>query len=153
MEISHDITERRQLEIELKKSEENYHAVFSNIPNPVFVLNLADFTILECNHSVLEVYGYHESDLVQSSFLDLFLPEDRPLYRTKMTSAKVLNQVRHLHRNGRMLFVNIRISPSKYSGRNVLLITIDSISAIGDTSLAVCSMEGPMSKGARSRTS
>jgi histidine kinase len=127
MEISHDITERRQLEIELEKSEENYHAVFSNIPNPVFVLNLADFTILDCNHSVLEVYGYHESDLVQSSFLDLFLSDERALYSARMTSAKVLNQVRHLHRSGRMLFVNIRISPSQYSGRNVLLITISDI--------------------------
>jgi PAS domain S-box-containing protein len=127
MEISHDITERRKLEIELEKSEENYHAVFSNIPNPVFVLALEDFTILDCNHSVLEVYGYHESDLVRSSFLDLFLPEERAQYSAQMTNAKVLNQVRHLHRSGRMLFVNIRISPSKYSGRNVLLITISDI--------------------------
>jgi histidine kinase len=127
MEISHDITERRQLEIELEKSEENYHAVFSNIPNPVFVLTQEDFTILDCNHSVLEVYGYHESDLVQSSFLDLFLPDERTQYSTKMATAKVLNQVRHLHRSGRMLFVNIRISPSKYSGRSVLLITISDI--------------------------
>jgi histidine kinase len=127
MEISHDITERRQLEIELEKSEENYHAVFSNIPNPVFVLALEEFTILDCNHSVLEVYGYHESDLVQSSFLNLFLSEERALYSARMTTAKVLNQVRHLHRSGRMLFVNIRISPSQYSGRNVLLITISDI--------------------------
>ena len=39
MEISLDITERKQLEVELEKSEKKYHAIFSNIPNPVFVLS------------------------------------------------------------------------------------------------------------------
>ncbi len=127
MEISHDITERRQLEIELEKSEKKYHAIFSNIPNPVFVLTVEDLTILDCNHIVREVYGYHESELIRTSFLDLFLPEERSLYSARMTVAKELNQVRHLHRSGRMLFVNIRISPSEFSGRRVLLITTSDI--------------------------
>jgi PAS domain S-box-containing protein len=127
MEISHDITERRQLEIELEKSEKKYHAIFSNIPNPVFVLTLGDFTILDCNTSVRDVYGYHETELIQTSFLNLFLPEERPLYSGRMMTTKEFNQVRHLHQSGRMLFVNIRISPSEYSGRKVLLITTSDI--------------------------
>ena len=39
MEMSLDITERKLLEEELRKSEEKYYAVFDNIPNPVFVLD------------------------------------------------------------------------------------------------------------------
>ena len=37
MEVSLDITPRKRLEEELKKSEQKYYAFFSNIPNPVFV--------------------------------------------------------------------------------------------------------------------
>jgi histidine kinase len=32
MEISLDISHRRQLEVDLQKSEKKYHAIFSNIP-------------------------------------------------------------------------------------------------------------------------
>jgi histidine kinase len=127
MEISLDITQRRQLEIELEKSEIKYHAIFSNIPNPVFVLTLEDFTILDCNNSAHEVYGYQETELIRTSFLDLFLPEERAQYSARMTNTKEINQARHLHQSGRMLFVNIRISPSEYSGRKVLLITTSDI--------------------------
>ena len=127
MEISHDITERRQLEIELENSEKKYHAIFSNIPNPVFVLTLEDFTILDCNNSVRQVYGYHESELIHTSFLELFPPEERTLYSARMTTAKEITQARHIHQSGRTLFVNIRISPSEYSGRKVLLITTSDI--------------------------
>ncbi|MCP4746875.1 MAG: PAS domain S-box protein [Desulfobacteraceae bacterium] len=127
MEISLDITERRQLEIELENSEKKYHAIFYNIPNPVFVLTLEEFTILHCNNSVHEVYGYQETELINTSFLNLFLQEERDRFRKKMRNEKVLNQVRHLDKNGRTLFVNIRISPSEYSGRKVLLITTSDI--------------------------
>jgi histidine kinase len=49
MEISLDITERKNLEFELEKSEKKYHAIFSNIPNPVFVLDVDSLEILDCN--------------------------------------------------------------------------------------------------------
>jgi histidine kinase len=127
MEISLDITERKNLEDELEVSEKKYHAIFSNIPNPVFVLEPETLVILDCNNSVPEVYGYRPDELVSHFFLDLFLEEEQDFYRCEIQKQKVLNQVRHRHQSGRDLFVNIRISPSQYSGRKVLLITTSDI--------------------------
>jgi histidine kinase len=127
MEISHDLTERRQLEMELEKSENKYHAIFSNIPNPVFVLAPDDLTVLDCNNSMSDVYGYTTAEVINRSFLDLFVPKEREHYRNKIAGTRELNHVRHLHRSGRLLFVNIRISPSEYSGRKVLLLTTSDI--------------------------
>jgi histidine kinase len=127
MEISHDLTERRQLEVELEKSEKKYHAIFSNIPNPVFVLNADTLIVLDCNNSVSDVYGYASADLINRSFLDLFTPKERDHYRKRIAGTRELSQVRHLHQSGRLMFVNIRISPSEYSGRKVLLITTSDI--------------------------
>ena len=64
MEISLDITARRQLEVALKRSEKKYHAIFSNIPNPVFLLDSSTLGILECNKSVTSVYGYEAAELI-----------------------------------------------------------------------------------------
>jgi histidine kinase len=127
MEISLDITERKQLEMELKKSEREYHAIFSNIPNPVFVLEPETSTILDCNRSVSRVYGYGKKTIVGQSFLTLIPEQERERYALKLSTTSVLNQVRHVHQSGRTLFVNIRISPSEYSGRNVLLVTTSDI--------------------------
>ncbi|KJS29747.1 MAG: histidine kinase [Desulfatitalea sp. BRH_c12] len=127
MEISHDITERRQLEVELAKSERKYHAIFSNIPNPVFVLDPADFTIMDCNHSVVAIYGYTVEELVNTSFWDLFVEQERKHWQERLATAQELLQVRQVHKSGRMLYVNIRISPSEYADKKVLLVTTNDI--------------------------
>ncbi len=127
MEISLDITERKVLEVELEKSEKKYHAIFSNIPNPVFVLDPETLTILDCNRSVAAVYGHEVEEIVGQSFLALFLDQEREHYAHRLSTASFLNQVRHRHQSGRTLFVNIRISPSEYSGKKVLLVTTSDI--------------------------
>jgi len=127
MEISLDITERKQLEVELQKSEKKYHDIFNHIPNPVFVLEAETLIILDCNHSVRAVYGFHAEDLNGTDFMALFPADERQAYGAEIRSAAVLNQVRHMHRSGRQLYVNIRISPSESAGRRVLLVTTSDI--------------------------
>jgi histidine kinase len=127
MEISLDITKRQQLEVELKKSEKKYHAIFNNIPNPVFVLQPETLTILDCNRSVTAVYGHLPESIIGQSFLIFFQEQEREHFAFKLAMASVLSQVRHLHQSGRSLFVNILISPSEYSGEKVLLVTTSDI--------------------------
>ena len=127
MEMSLDVTHNKLLEEELKKSEKKYHAIFDNIPNPVFVLDMNTLEILDCNASVKVVYGYKKDDLLQSSFLRLFKPEERDRYATLMKTSSVINQARHLNKDGDTLFVNIRVSPSEYPGKKVLLVTTSDI--------------------------
>ena len=127
MEISLDITERRLLEVELQRSEKKYHDFFNNIPNPVFVLDSETMHILDGNNSVKGVYGYDLEDLIQKSFLDLFHREEREHYAFKLRNVSILNQVKHVDHAGKTLFVNIRISPSEYAGRRVLLVTTSDI--------------------------
>ncbi|HSO20057.1 MAG TPA: ATP-binding protein, partial [Desulfosarcina sp.] len=127
MEISLDISQRRRLEMDLQLSEKKYHAIFSNIPNPVFVLDVADLKILDCNQSVTAVYGFTVGEMIGRSFITLFPPDEQDDYAFKVATCAVINQARHLHRDGRGLFVNIRISPSEFSGQKVLLVTTSDI--------------------------
>jgi histidine kinase len=127
MEINLDITARKNLEVELEKSEKKYHAIFSNIPNPVFVLDKNTLEILDCNKSVETVYGYTVEELHGKSFLSLFLEADEKFFQERIKISSVLNQVKHLGKDNRTLFVNIRISPSEYSGQKVFLVTTSDI--------------------------
>lgn len=127
MEISLDITQRKNLENELEKSEEKYHAIFNNIPTPVFVLDVASLDILDCNESVLPVYGFKTDELIGSCFLDLFFENESGEYKKRIATTSVINQAKQRGKDEKLRYVNIRISPSEYSGRKVFLVTTSDI--------------------------
>ena len=87
MEISLDITHRRQLEVDLQKSEKKYHAIFSNIPNPVFVLDVNTLQIMDCNKSVTAVYGYPVEEMIGKSFMTLFHKDEQDHYAFKIATC------------------------------------------------------------------
>jgi histidine kinase len=127
MEINLDITERKLLEQEVKSSEQKYHAIFNNIPNPVFVLDADTLEILDCNESMQITYGYELREIIGKSFMDLHEVEERDEYEARVRSGDVINQVRHLKKDGHWIFVNIRVSPSEYHGQKVLIVTTSDI--------------------------
>ena len=127
MEMSLDITRRKQLEENLEKSEKKYHEIFNNIPNPVFVLDNDTLDILDCNDSMQAVYGYRKNEIIAKSFLDLFLADEREQYREMIKNNAVINQVKQLNSRRLPLTVNIRISPAEYPGKKVLLVTTSDI--------------------------
>ena len=127
MEMSLDVTHVRLLEEELEKSEKKYSAIFDNIPNPVFVLNMDTLEIIDCNDSVEGVYGYKKDQILQTSFLELFREEERSHYEKAIKTLSVINQARQFNADGEPLFVNVRISPSDYPGGKVLLVTTSDI--------------------------
>jgi histidine kinase len=127
MEMSVDVTLRKLLEEELKKSEKKYYAIFDNIPNPVFVLNMNTLEILDCNHSVKAVYGYDKDEIIRSSFLNFFKEKDDERFAALIKTSTVIDRAQHINKAGQTLFVNIRISPSEYPGGSVFLVTTSDI--------------------------
>jgi histidine kinase len=117
----------KQLEERLEKSERKYYAIFNNIPNAVFVLNMNTLEILDCNKSVKDVYGYEKDEITGGSFLELFLDEEKDHYAFKIMTSAYINQVKQVNKNGKTLFAAIRISPSEYLGKKVLLVTTSDI--------------------------
>ncbi len=127
MEMNLDITHRKLLEEKLEKSEKKYYAIFNNIPNPVFVLDMDSLEILDCNEGVTTVYGFAKNEIINKSFLDIFKEEEREKYGFKMRVHSVLTQVKQIRKDGNTVYVNIRISPSEYPGQKVFLITTSDI--------------------------
>ncbi len=127
MEMSLDITHRKQLEEELSQSQKKYLDIFNNMPNPVFVLKTSDLSIIDCNDSVKSVYDYTKKELMNQSFLNFFDESEREHYESVMKSASVVNKAVQRTKNGRLLYVNIRISPSNNLGEDVYLVTTSDI--------------------------
>ncbi len=123
MEMCLDITSRKQLEADLERSEKKYQAIFRNIPNPVFVIQENDLLIIDCNESVKLVYGFEKEEILGQNFLDLFREEDREQFRIRIKQQSMHDRIIHVTKDGRRLFVTVRVSPSEFSGQKVLLVT------------------------------
>ncbi|MFO7838358.1 MAG: PAS domain S-box protein, partial [Desulfosalsimonadaceae bacterium] len=121
MEMCLDITPRKRLEEQLRASEKKYYAIFNNIPNPVFVLDIETFEILDCNDSVETIYGYSKQELISRPFTYLFHEDEADYYKEQIAEQPVINKAKQFHRDGGRIYVNIRISPSEYAGFKVLL--------------------------------
>jgi histidine kinase len=127
MEMSVDVTERKDLEEEIRKSEQKYREIFNNIPNPIFVLDCADLKILDVNDIATATYGFSKAELAGMSFLELFQEEQSRDFAHEIRNTASVNQVRQRTKDGRAIFVNIRISPSEYLGRETLLVSTSDI--------------------------
>lgn len=127
MEMTVDITERKQLEERLRRSEEKYLAIFNNIPNSVFVLDQENLLILDCNTTVERVYKVRRGELLGTSFLDFFLPEERERYQSLLKVFTVLNRARHHTADGKPFYVDIMLSPSEYLEQPVFLVSTHDI--------------------------
>ncbi len=85
-----DITEKKQTEVALKKSEEKYRAIFENKGTATGIFG-DDRTILECNAVFEELSGYSRSEIIdKKKWSDFVVQED--LDRMLLYHAKRLNE-------------------------------------------------------------
>jgi histidine kinase len=127
MEMSLDVTYRKLLQHALEESEKKYYAIFNNIANPIFVLDMRSLDIIDCNDAVMNVYGFDKSEMRNRSFMDFFRPEDREHFRKRILEDSVINQARQVDKSGHSRYFSMRISPSDYPGEKVLLVTTHDI--------------------------
>ncbi len=127
MEMNLDITQLKLLEDKLKKSEKKYYAIFNNIPNAVFVADRDTLEILDCNESVKNVYGYKKWDIIGKSLLILFRDDEKFQYEFLIKNTSIITKATNLMESGKTIFTSVRISPSEYPGRKVLLVTASDI--------------------------
>jgi PAS domain S-box-containing protein len=81
--IHEDVTERKQMENALCRSEEKFAKIFRNSPDPIMLISVTDSRIVEVNESFLRMTGYLSNEVIGRTTLELSLwcdPADRDRY-------------------------------------------------------------------------
>ncbi|WP_189604150.1 PAS domain S-box protein [Salinimicrobium marinum] len=76
--IIRDISERKQVEEELRFSKENYQHLFHFNPLPNWIYDLETLSILDVNQAAIEHYGYTKEEFLQLNLVDLRPKEEIP---------------------------------------------------------------------------
>ncbi|WP_319525495.1 PAS domain S-box protein [uncultured Desulfosarcina sp.] len=90
-----DITDRKEIEEALRRSEEKYRIVVQHANDAIFVLQ--DQRIKFMNPSACEILGDACSNISERSFLEFVHPDDRPMiqdrYKRRMRGEKLSNRI------------------------------------------------------------
>jgi PAS domain S-box-containing protein len=114
--LQQDIAERKVADEKLRESEERFRGTFEQAA--VGIAHVAvDGKFLRVNDKLSEITGYHRAELLQKTFVELTVPEDRDAgdeARRAMlagTRADYVAEKRYQRKDGRTIWVNIVTTP------------------------------------------
>jgi two-component system, sporulation sensor kinase E len=120
-----DITERKKAEEELRSSEQKYKLLFEKSPMPMWMIAKDDFSIIDVNKAAEKMYGYSKDELQQMTAKSLRHKEDSELqldgYLKDMEMGSADRIVRHLKKDGTVMFVQLITYDIIFEGRSVRL--------------------------------
>lgn len=120
-----DITERKQAEEELKTSEQKYKILFKSNPLPLWMIAKDDLSIIAVNDAAARLYGYTREELLTMNVKALRAEEDRDKqlegYIEELTSSADERIIRHLKKDGTLMYVQITAHDIIFDGRPVRL--------------------------------
>ncbi|MDF1518123.1 MAG: PAS domain S-box protein, partial [Lutibacter sp.] len=115
----------------LLESEENYHYLFDNNPQPMWIYDIESLRFLEINNAAIHHYGYSREGFLGMTIKDIRPKEDlEALQKDIELTQKPYNlagEWRHLKKNGEIIFVEIishSITINNRKARHVMVIDI-----------------------------
>ncbi|MBS1538663.1 MAG: PAS domain S-box protein [Bacteroidetes bacterium] len=123
----HDITRRKEVAIELRKSEQNFQDIVEAITIPMVITNVKSRKILYCNQLVATMLGFSMDDLLKQKTLDFYAnPGDRIKLILEMKNNRfVQNRPIQLKRiNGELFWGLLTSHIIMFAGEEAVVTTV-----------------------------
>jgi len=129
-DVWRDITDRKNMEEALIKSETRYREMFENNPLPAMVYDLNSLEIVDVNKTAVSHYGYTYGEFTAMTLRELSGPEDVPalleyIYGPELGTKK--RPWRHVKKDGTVIDVEVSGHTLEVSGRRCRITIINDI--------------------------
>jgi PAS domain S-box-containing protein len=126
-----DITETKEAQDQLRKSEEYFRYLFEHNPLPMWIYNLSTYDFMEVNTSAIDTYGYSKDEFLSMQILDIRPEEEKQkllddLKRNRPLLSKS-GEWKHKLKNGKLIDVLITSHQIEYKNTEAVLVVINDI--------------------------
>jgi PAS domain S-box-containing protein len=123
--IAIDISSRLKAEEELRSSERKYKLLFDSNPQPLSMIAKDDLSIIAVNDATANLYGYSKDELLTASAA-IFRPSEDlekqlEIFQQEISGSTAIGVVRHVRKDGAIMFVHIIAHDIIFEGRAVRL--------------------------------
>jgi two-component system cell cycle sensor histidine kinase/response regulator CckA len=131
-----DVTPRKQAELRLLESEEQYRLLFDSNPQPMWVYDERTLAFLAVNDAAIRHYGYSRDELLAMTIRDIRPSEEVPLLdeqvarRLREGDPKSFHSPRvwkHRKKDGSLIDVEIAVGQIAFSGRKARLALVSDV--------------------------
>ena len=123
--------ERCRINTALKESEAKYRNLFSQNPLPVWVYDTETLCFLDVNDAAILHYGYSKDEFLSMKITEIRPVEDISLLHARIEATTTFHPflksgVRHLKKDGTIIYVEIQGTPTSFGNKDArLIIAID----------------------------
>ncbi len=126
-----NITERKQIETQLRDSEERYRAVVRQSSEGIFLADVTSKIILEANQAYCQLLGYSFEEIKKLTLYDVVDLDPKQfessLERILREKISFVQESLHRKKDGSLIEVEVTLSPINYSSQNVLCFAVRDI--------------------------
>ncbi len=121
--IDSDITDMKQAQSALKKSEKDYKTLFEQITDSIFIFDKQTKKFIDCNNAVLNIYGYSKKEIKKMTPLNLHPEEEQERVKNNLETEgnNRHNEYTHITKDGQKIIVDISSEDLYYKGREATL--------------------------------
>ncbi|WP_419780496.1 ATP-binding protein [Maridesulfovibrio sp.] len=119
----------------LRESEEKYKSLFDSGPDPVLVVSCNDFTIIDANPRVTELYGYSREELIGELFLSLGPESNEECIKAfeeygGPSGCVYYPKIIHYRKGGSPVYVNMHVCPITYKSQPSMIVAVNDVTEI-----------------------
>jgi PAS domain S-box-containing protein len=115
--VGKDITEKKELELSIKESEERFRVIFEQAAVGVAMLDSNTGQLLRVNKKYSEIFGHSHEELDHMTFMEFTHPEDLETDLHNMSRLRngeireFAMEKRHFRKDKSVIWVNLSVSP------------------------------------------
>lgn len=127
-----DVTAREKAEKKLAQSEHHYRLLFEKSPQPMWIYDPEDLSIVKVNQAATRKYGYSKDEFENMTLLDIRPEEEYKKLKTAISKDMKSplsdeSEWRHKTKSGEIMYVTVTGSAIDYYGNAYRLVLVNDI--------------------------